>query len=139
MRTAAYPAPYGGFFCGVDVTPKEGVLFIQARAIWSHYLKSMNKFFLSIATSAICLTGMATQVQAAPAWANQAAKESCRFMRQGYSPRRAGEKAAIVVLSGRNGQAMMNTSSSEVKALLMPALVAACPSTLIEASQRSSI
>ena len=100
----------------------------------------MNKFFLSIAASAVCFTGMASQVQAAPAWANQAANESCRFMRQGFSPRKSGEKAALVVLSGRHAQGMMNASENgTLKASLMPALFAACPSTLVEAGQRSSI
>ena len=100
----------------------------------------MNKLFLSIAASAICFTGMASQAQAAPAWANQAANASCRFMRQGFSPRRSGEKAALVVLEGRHAQGLLNASENgTLKTSLLPALIAACPSTLREASQRSSI
>jgi len=100
----------------------------------------MNKLFLSIATSAICFTGMASQAQAAPAWANQAATAACRFMRQGHSPRKAGEKAALVVLNGRNaGQMMRAQNNGTLKASLTPALISACPSTLIEAHNRSSI
>ena len=99
----------------------------------------MNKLFLSIATSAICLTGMAPQAQAAPAWANQSANETCRFLRQGYSPEEAGEKAAEVVLEGRNsGQMIAAYKQGTLKPELASVLIKACPSDLIKASRRSS-
>ena len=54
----------------------------------------MNKLFLSIATAAICFTGMAPQAQATPQWAAQAADDICHFRRQGYSFGEAGKMAS---------------------------------------------
>ena len=100
----------------------------------------MNKLFLSIATSAICLTGMAPQAQAAPAWANEVASYGCRYMRQGYSPRKAGEKAALLVIKGRNaGQMLAAHNNGTMQSALREALVDTCYSTLLEANRRSSL
>ena len=104
------------------------------------YLKTMNKLFLSIATSAICLTGMAPQAQAAPAWANEVASYGCRFISQGYSPNKAGEKAALAVMKGPNSGALITAhQNGTMQNTLLRALVRTCPETLMEASRRSSI
>ena len=100
----------------------------------------MNKFFLSIATSAVCLTGFATQAQAAPGWAVAVANESCRLMRQGVHPRTAGRKAALSVMSGPQSGALMTAyNRGNWESTLQSTLFQTCPSTLVRAAQRHSL
>jgi len=115
-----------------SVRPERATLYTTAQ--------SMNKLFLSIATSAICFTGMAPQAQAAPAWANEIASHGCRFLSQGYSPSKAGEKAGLAVLKGSNSGAFVDAyQSGNWEDSMLKALIKACPETLLEASRRTSI
>ena len=103
-----------------------------------YYLITMNKLFLSIATSAICFTGMAPQAQAAPAWANEIASYGCRFISQGYDPGKAGEKASLRVMKGPNSGALVDAyNNGTMKDTMVKAFIKACPETLLEASRRS--
>ena len=100
----------------------------------------MNKLFLSIATFAVCLTGMAPQAQASPAWANEIANHGCRLIAQGYSPKKAGEEAALLVFKGSNSGSFIDAyQSGNWENTLLKAIVKACPETLLEASRRTSI
>ena len=100
----------------------------------------MNKFFLSIATSAVCLTGFATQAQAAPGWVQPLVNHSCNLMAQGYSPRKAGEEAAKAVFRGPHaGELYRAIENNTFKRHLKPALLRTCRSTMAEAAQRYSL
>ncbi|MDA9638921.1 hypothetical protein N9S87_00380 [Synechococcus sp. AH-779-G23] len=98
----------------------------------------MNKLFLSIATYAICFTGIAPQAQAAPAWADEVASYGCRFISQGYDPEEAGEKAALRAFKGPNSGDLVDAyNNGTMENTLLKAFVKTCPETLLEASRRS--
>lgn len=85
----------------------------------------MNKLFLSIATAAICFTGMAPQAQATPQWAVQAANDICYFARQGYKD--AGTRASQNSFNGPySSDAIAAYNNGTLKATLLAALRGRC-------------
>ena len=81
---------------------------------------------------------MAPQAQAAPAWANEIASYGCRFLSQGYSPNKAGEKAALAVMKGPNSGGFIDAyQNGTMKDTMIKAIIKACPETLLEAGRRS--
>ncbi len=116
---------------------RRGYLLFKPEGSGFTYLKPMNKLFLSIATSAICLTGMAPQAQAAPAWANEVSRVTCRFLSQGYGPSKAGEKAAIHVMKGPNSGALITAyENGTMQGTLKASLLRTCPGELVKAGRR---
>ena len=101
---------------------------------------TINKLFLSIATSAVCLTGIVSQAQAAPGWVQPLVSRSCSLMAEGYHPRKAGEKAAMAVLRGPHaGELYAAIQDDTFQQYLEPALARTCRSTVIKAVQIHSL
>ncbi len=81
---------------------------------------------------------MAPQAQASPAWANEFASYSCRFISEGYDPEKAGEKAALHVFKGPNSGELVDAfNNSTMENILLKTVVKTCPETLLEASRGS--
>ncbi len=99
-----------------------------------------------IATAALMFSGIAASSKAnsvQPHWASAIASRACSYLDQGYSPRKAGELAALSYMKDVSTNEALSfadaTQRDSFQPVLTRALFDTCPGTLLEASQRLSI
>ena len=99
-----------------------------------------------IATAALMFSGIAAPSKAnsvQPRWASAIASRACSYLDQGYSPRKAGELAALSYME-ENGDYGVRTLAAATKRdsfqpVLTKALIDTCMDTMIRVGKRTSI